>query len=138
MERLIDEVITSIEDRDVDRGRPGAARIEVVVVSWKTASVLSRRPEVDAVRDVGVEGDAVDAGACFSRQRRTAVLRERAVGIQCDKELRRRLTRRSLRTLHSCCACRARRSLCSLRALCALCALCARWASQSYVALERR
>jgi hypothetical protein len=113
MERQIDEGVSSIEDRDVDGGRAGAARIEVVVVPRKTTSVLSRRPEVDAVRDVGVEGNAVDAGACSSRQRRTAVLRERAVGIQRDKELGRRLTRHSLDTRRSR---RSRRSRCALSA----------------------
>jgi hypothetical protein len=44
--------------------------------------------------------------ACSGRQGCTAVLRERAVGIHCDKELRRRLTRHSLHTLRSRRACR--------------------------------
>src|SRR6266536_330666 len=53
IERQVEGVVTSVEDHDVDRGRTGAARIEVVVPG-NTTSVLSRRREVDAVRDVGL------------------------------------------------------------------------------------
>src|SRR5439155_7593660 len=91
VERSIQGVVTPIEDRDVDRVRTRPARIEVVVLDERT-SVLSRRPEVGAVCDVGIEGDAVTAGAGSFRRCGTAVLREGASSIHRDKELGRRLS----------------------------------------------
>src|SRR5580765_4113854 len=99
-ERPIEGVVLLVEDLDVHRARPGAARVEVVVLEERVGVLCCRR-EVDAVRDVGVELDAVGADVATGGRGRTAALQQRAVRIDCSEEVARRRTRRSAWALWS-------------------------------------